>query len=165
MSALPFDALLEQVREVVKATVREEVKLALREVLAEAGVLRVENKPRLLGPAEPAPPRQETPPSLNGRSNAGSAGVPPAGALEAALSVVVRRVMREEARSALADHRAEERKADGTKLMPLHEAAGRLGITTKALRSRIERGSVEGATKIGGRWHLPVGALPGAESI
>jgi hypothetical protein len=28
------------------------------------------------------------------------------------------------------------------------------GLTPKALRARIERGSIDGATKIGGRWNL-----------
>jgi hypothetical protein len=75
--------------------------------------------------------------------------------LEAALREVLRVVIREEARSALADHRAEERERESTKLVPLREAAVRLGLSQKALRSRCERGSVSGAKRIGGRWHLP----------
>src|SRR5450755_3867612 len=42
--------------------------------------------------------------------------------LEAALREVLRVVVREEARSALADHRAEERERESTKLLPLAEA-------------------------------------------
>jgi hypothetical protein len=79
--------------------------------------------------------------------------------LEAALREVLRVVVREEARSALADHSAEERERDSTKLVPLREAAARLGLSQKALRSRCERGSVSGAKRIGGRWHLPLRAV------
>lgn len=91
---------------------------------------------------------------------------PAASTLEAALREVVRVVIREEARSALADHRAEEREREATKLVPLADAAVRLGLSQKALRSRCERGSVSGAKRIGGRWHLPlIGLLPAQNSI
>lgn len=79
--------------------------------------------------------------------------------LEASLREVFRMVIREEARSALADHRAEERERESTKLLPLAEAAVRLGLSQKALRSRCERGSVSGAKRIGGRWHIPLRAV------
>jgi hypothetical protein len=79
--------------------------------------------------------------------------------LEAAVREILRVVVREEARSALADHRAEERERESTKLIPLPEAAVRLGLSQKALRSRCERGSVSGAKRIGGRWHIPVRAV------
>ena len=79
--------------------------------------------------------------------------------LEAALREVMRIVVREEARSALADHRAEERERESTKLLPLAEAAVRLGLSQKALRSRCERGSISGAKRIGGRWHIPLRAV------
>jgi hypothetical protein len=72
---------------------------------------------------------------------------------------VVRVVIREEARSALADHRAEEQEREATKLLPLPAAAVRLGLSPKALRSRCERGSVSGAKRIGGRWHVPLRAV------
>jgi hypothetical protein len=86
--------------------------------------------------------------------------------LEAALREVVRGVIREEARSALADHRAEEHEREATKLVPLTAAAARLGLSPKALRSRCERGSVSGAKRIGGRWHLPlISLLPAQNSI
>jgi hypothetical protein len=75
------------------------------------------------------------------------------------LREIMRAAVREEARSALADHRAEEREREGTKLVPLPDAAARLGLTVKALRSRCERGSVSGARRIGGRWHLPISAV------
>jgi hypothetical protein len=67
--------------------------------------------------------------------------------------------VREETAGALAAHRAEERSSEAAKLTPLAEAAAQLGITSKALRSRIERGNVVGATKIGGRWHVLIGTI------
>ena len=85
---------------------------------------------------------------------------PTASQLEMALREVVRGVIREEARSALADHRAEEREREATKLVPLADAAARLGLSQKALRSRCGRGSVPGAVRIGRRWHV---ALRGAQ--
>jgi hypothetical protein len=84
---------------------------------------------------------------------------PAASTLEAALREVVRVVIREEARSALADHRAEEQEREAMKLLPLPAAAARLGLSPKALRSRCERGSVSGAKRIGGRWHVPLRAV------
>jgi hypothetical protein len=68
--------------------------------------------------------------------------------------MVIREEVRAELRAALAEHRQEERSREATKLVPLVEAARKLGLTPKALRARIERGSIEGATKIGGRGHL-----------
>jgi hypothetical protein len=79
--------------------------------------------------------------------------------LTAALSEVLRSVVRDELRAALADHRQQERERDAARLLPLPEAARRLGLTAKALRSRIERGSVAGARRVGGRWHVPVGGV------
>ncbi len=84
---------------------------------------------------------------------------PPQGSIDAAIRAAVRDEIRAEARSALADHRAQEREREGTRLVPLVERAAQLHISTKALRARIERGSVPGATKVGGRWHVPVGTL------
>ena len=76
--------------------------------------------------------------------------------IDAAVKAAVREVVREETAGALAAHRAEERTNEAAKLLPLPEAADYLGISKKALRSRIERGSVPGATKIGERWHVPL---------
>lgn len=53
----------------------------------------------------------------------------------------------------------EERDRESTKLLPLAQAAVRLGLSQKALHSRCERGSVQGATKIGGRWHVRLRSL------
>ena len=88
---------------------------------------------------------------------------PSASNLETALREVVRGVVCEEARSALADDRAEEREREATKLLPLAEAARKLGVTAKALRSRIDRGTVVGARRVGGRWHLPISAVTDAD--
>jgi hypothetical protein len=102
-----------------------------------------------------------TTPALEQRARRAASPRPASAAstLEAALCEVLRVVVREEARSALADHRAEEREREATKLVPLAEAAVRLGLSPKALRSRCERGSVSGAKRIGGRWHMPLRAV------
>ncbi len=78
----------------------------------------------------------------------------PPGSIDAAIRLVIREEVRAELRAALAEHRQEERSREASKLVPLVDAARKLGLTPKALRARIERGSVEGATKIGGRWHV-----------
>ena len=80
-----------------------------------------------------------------------------------ALSEIVRTVVREELRAALAEHRQQERERDATKLLPLPEAAQKLNLTAKALRSRIERGSVPGARRVGRRWHVPLNAAPAGD--
>jgi hypothetical protein len=87
----------------------------------------------------------------------------PEGSIDTAIRAAIRTVMREEARGALADHRAEQQEREGARLVPLAEAAKRAGLTMKALRSRCERGSIDGATKIGGRWHLPLSAVQAAK--
>jgi hypothetical protein len=71
--------------------------------------------------------------------------------LAAVFGDLVRGVIREELCAAFADHRAELQSVHSTRLVPLAQAAQRLGLTPKALRSRIERGSVAGAVRIGGR--------------
>jgi hypothetical protein len=76
--------------------------------------------------------------------------------LATALSAIVRAVVREELRAAFAEHRQQEREREGAKLLPLPEAARKLNLTAKALRSRIERGSVPGAQRVGSRWHVPL---------
>ena len=85
--------------------------------------------------------------------------------LAAAFGDLVRGVIREELYAAFADHRAELRSRQSTRLMPLAQAAQRLGLTPKALRSRIERGSVAGAVRIGGRWHVAIGAAGPNEEV
>jgi hypothetical protein len=86
--------------------------------------------------------------------------------LAAAFGDLVRGVIREELHVALADHRAELQSRQRRRLVPLAQAAERLGLTPKALRSRIERGSVAGAVRIGGRWHVAIGdAGPGEEIL
>jgi hypothetical protein len=75
----------------------------------------------------------------------------------------VRGVVREELRAALAEHRRHERERDSTKLLPLPEAAQKLNLTAKALRSRIERGSVPGARRVGRRWHVPLNTAPAGD--
>ncbi len=75
-------------------------------------------------------------------------------------SAIVRVVVREELRSALAEHRQQERERETEKLLPLPEAARKLNLTAKALRSRIERGSVPGAQRVGSRWHIPLKIAP-----
>jgi len=90
---------------------------------------------------------------------------PPAeGTIDAAIRTVIREEVRAELRAALADHRAEERSHEGTKLVPLPEAAKHLGLTAKALRSRIERGSIDGAVKIGERWHVALAGVKKPET-
>ena len=79
------------------------------------------------------------------------------------MEAVARRAIRDELREALADERALAREADTARLVPLDAAARHYGITPKALRNRIERGSIDGASKLGGRWHVPLGTLPGPE--
>ena len=71
--------------------------------------------------------------------------------------------MRAELRAALAEFAETERMQAEEKEVPLEEAARHIGITGKALRSRIERGSIEGARKIGGRWHVTLGAARSAK--
>jgi len=85
--------------------------------------------------------------------------------LAAAFGDLVRGVIREELYAAFADHRAEMRSRQSTRLVPLAQAAQRLGLTPKALRSRIERGSVAGAVRIGGRWHVAIGAAGPNEEV
>jgi hypothetical protein len=84
----------------------------------------------------------------------------PPGSIDAAIRLVIREEVRSELRAALAEHRQEERSHEGSKLVPLVEAARKLGLTPKALRARIERGSIDGATKIGGRWHVSMRGDP-----
>jgi len=85
--------------------------------------------------------------------------------LAAAFGDLVRGAIREELYAAFADHRAEMRSRQSTRLMPLAQAAQRLGLTPKALRSRIERGSVAGAVRIGGRWHVAIGDAGPSDEI
>ena len=85
--------------------------------------------------------------------------------LTAALGDLVRGVIREELYAAFADHRAELQARQRTRLVPLAQAAQRLGLTPKALRSRIERGSVAGAVRIGGRWHVAIGDAGPSEEV
>jgi hypothetical protein len=99
------------------------------------------------------------------RPRAGSPRASPDGSIDAAIRAVLRDEVRAEARAALADHRAREQEREGTRLVPLAVAAKALGLTPKALRSRIERGSVEGAARIGGRWHVPLGTVRTAEIL
>jgi hypothetical protein len=84
--------------------------------------------------------------------------------LVSALSAIVRTVVREELRMALAEHRQHEREREATKLLPLPEAARKLNLTAKALRSRVERGSVPGARRVGKRWHVPLSAAAGEDA-
>ena len=86
----------------------------------------------------------------------------PEGSIDTAIRAAVRHEVRAEMLAALADHRAQERERDDSKLVPLADAAARMGLTPKALRSRIERGSVPGAVRVGGRWHVAVSATNGA---
>ena len=81
--------------------------------------------------------------------------------LVGALAAIVRSVVREELRAALVEHRQQEREREAAKLLPLPEAARKLNLTAKALRSRIERGSVPGAQRVGSRWHVPLQIAPG----
>jgi len=71
----------------------------------------------------------------------------------------LRAVLREEVRAhtlaALAEHGLRERRDEQKKTIPIAEASRNLNITQKAMRSRIERGSVPGAHKIGDRWYVP----------
>jgi len=85
--------------------------------------------------------------------------------LAAAFGDLVRGVIREELYAAFADHRAELRSHQNTRLVPLAQAAQRLGLTPKALRSRIERGSVAGAVRTGGRWHVAIGDAGPSEEV
>ena len=43
-------------------------------------------------------------------------------------------------------------------------AARKLNLTAKALRSRVERGSVPGARRVGKRWHVPLSAAAGEDA-
>jgi hypothetical protein len=99
------------------------------------------------------------------RPRPGSARSSTDNSIDAAIRAVLRDEVRAEARAALADHRTREQEREGTRLVPLAVAARALGLTPKALRSRIERGSVEGATRIGGRWHVPLGVVRTAEIL
>jgi hypothetical protein len=83
--------------------------------------------------------------------------------LAAALSAIVRGVVREELRAAIAEHRQHEREREAAKLLPLPEAARKLNLTAKALRSRIERGSVPEAQRVGSRWHVPLKIAPAGD--
>jgi len=85
--------------------------------------------------------------------------------IAAAFGDLVRGVIREELYAAFADHRAELQSRQSTRLVPLAQAAQRLGLTPKALRSRIERGSVAGAVRIGGRWHVTVADAGPSEEV
>jgi len=85
--------------------------------------------------------------------------------LAAAFGDLVRGVIREELYAAFADHRAELQSRQSTRLVLLAQAAQRLGLTPKALRSRIERGSVAGAVRIGGRWHVAVSDAGPTEAV
>jgi hypothetical protein len=89
---------------------------------------------------------------------------PAQGSIDAAIRTVIREEVRAELRAALADHRAEERSREGAKLIPFPEAAKQLGLTAKALRSRIERGSIDGALKIGERWHVALAGVKKPET-
>jgi hypothetical protein len=85
--------------------------------------------------------------------------------LRATVRDEVRQVVREEIQSALAAYEQCRREREVDRLIPLAEAARRSGVTPKALRSRCERGSIAAATKIGGRWHLPLAALNRGSSL
>ena len=51
---------------------------------------------------------------------------------------------------------------DTGELLPLAEAADRLGLSAEALRKRIKRGTAEGHKDESGRWYVRVPDAPGA---